>query len=235
MRRVGDEHHDHAQQDDGRERHRVDISHDHPGAGQLHDIDHNELRGHLQHASQDPSPASFELQRVVVDDVHRDVLDSILDAAVDLRVLVDHHDHRDHIDHIEHIDQIDSIDHVDGLQDELGLANELSTAGGGLSGGPAPAPVTCLTRGGLNRIHITEGGFWEGIEGINPSGDPNAMVFVDGPYKNKADADASVASLVGTELAARGGRYVVSASLVSQFGSIVKAVAACLNALGARG
>jgi hypothetical protein len=61
------------------------------------------------------------------------------------------------------------------------------------------------------------------------------MVFVDGPYRTRAAADESVSSLTGVELAARGGRYVVSASLVSQFGAIVKTVAACLSALAARG
>lgn len=116
-----------------------------------------------------------------------------------------------------------------------GSATEGGAEGGGLSGSSTPAPVTCLSRGGLNRIHITQGGFWEGIEGINPSGDPNAMVFVDGPYRTRAAADESVSSLTGVELAARGGRYVVSASLVSQFGAIVKTVAACLSALAARG
>ncbi len=54
-------------------------------------------------------------------------------------------------------------------------------------------------------------------------------MFVDGPYKNVANASASAASLNGTEYAARGGLYVVTATLRGHLGSLVPEVAGCLE------
>jgi hypothetical protein len=57
----------------------------------------------------------------------------------------------------------------------------------------------------------------------------NLHVYIDGPYKTGADADRSATSLLGVELAARGGLYVVSAALTSHLDAQVAAVAKCLG------
>jgi hypothetical protein len=60
-------------------------------------------------------------------------------------------------------------------------------------------------------------------------------VFVDGPYKNAAQATASAKSLAGVEIAAAAGLYEVTANLSSHLGFKVTAVAQCLTATSGQG
>jgi hypothetical protein len=97
-----------------------------------------------------------------------------------------------------------------------------------------PKPLACLSIDGLDRARVgKEPGVWMANYGTTSEQNLNAVVFVDGPFKSKQAADASVASLSGVEIAMRGGLYEVSASLPSRLTSQVRAVANCLQGAGA--
>lgn len=94
-----------------------------------------------------------------------------------------------------------------------------------------PQPKACLASAGLLGARTgREPGVWEGNWGTTSTKDLNAIVFVDGPYKNKQAASQAAQQLLGTEYAAAGGRWEVSASLPSHLSPQVKKVAACLGA-----
>jgi hypothetical protein len=59
--------------------------------------------------------------------------------------------------------------------------------------------------------------------------DVNSMVLVDGPYPSAAKAASSAQSLLGVEYASSGGRWEVSATLISHLNSLVGKVAKCLG------
>jgi hypothetical protein len=54
------------------------------------------------------------------------------------------------------------------------------------------------------------------------------MVFVDGPYKSRQAASDAARSLAGTEYAASGGRWEITATLQSHLNPQVQTVAHCL-------
>ncbi|MGO9958479.1 MAG: hypothetical protein ACLP50_21360 [Solirubrobacteraceae bacterium] len=93
-----------------------------------------------------------------------------------------------------------------------------------------PTPITCLAAAGLLSPHATQTSTWEAVDATSKAG-----VFVDGPYTNAAQADASAQSLAGVEDEASGGLYVVSAFLTSHLGSWVDTVAKCLSATSGQG
>jgi hypothetical protein len=84
-------------------------------------------------------------------------------------------------------------------------------------------PKHCLLSTGLDGFHFSKTGVWSATD--HASGQ---QVFVDGPYKTKTDADKSVQSLAGVEIAQRGGFYEVTATLRSHLQPQVGAVANCL-------
>jgi hypothetical protein len=91
------------------------------------------------------------------------------------------------------------------------------------------APVKCLEAFGLQRAHQNKGGWWEANLGHTSDRMANDMVFIEGPYKNDANANEAAASLKGVEIAQRGGLYVVEATLRGHLGSLVPQIAGCLS------
>jgi cytoskeletal protein RodZ len=89
-------------------------------------------------------------------------------------------------------------------------------------------PVECLRLAGLLNPHTGTQGEASGLNAA--VGQP---VFVDGPFKNRANAQNAAASLRGVEDVKPAGLYVVSATLSSHLNFIVNNVASCLR--GAKG
>jgi hypothetical protein len=93
----------------------------------------------------------------------------------------------------------------------------------------APIPTSCLGKNGYHYHYLVERGILAASHGPVPHTDIDAMIFVDGPYPNPAAAATAAQGLIGTEYAASGGRYEVSATLRSHANSAVVAIAACLK------
>jgi hypothetical protein len=97
---------------------------------------------------------------------------------------------------------------------------------------PGPQPGPCLASAGmLGARQAREPGVWEANWGTTSTNNLNAMVFVDGPYKNRQAASDAARTLLGTEYGASGGRWEVSASLPSRLNAQVHKVARCLGGL----
>jgi hypothetical protein len=87
----------------------------------------------------------------------------------------------------------------------------------------------CLRAARLNHARVgREVGTWVANAGKTKLTDLNAVVIVDGPYKSAKAAHTAAKSLVGTELAASGGRWEVTASRPSHLSRDVNRVAKCL-------
>jgi hypothetical protein len=84
-------------------------------------------------------------------------------------------------------------------------------------------PKHCLTSSGLVSFHFSKTGVWSADDRAS-----GQTVFVDGPYKTAAAADKAVSTLVGIEIAQRGGLYEVTALLRSHLQAPVAKVAQCL-------
>src|SRR5262249_54124961 len=80
----------------------------------------------------------------------------------------------------------------------------------------------CLAQAGLMHPRLTHGQDWTG-----QAPKTHDSVFVDGPYKSAAAAEASAKSLQAIEYATQGGLFVASEPLRSRLDEQVKTVAAC--------
>lgn len=85
-------------------------------------------------------------------------------------------------------------------------------------------PKHCLLSSGLVHFSFSRTGVWSAKDPA--SGNP---VFVDGPYATNAAADKAVNTLQGVEIAKRGGKYEVTATLRSRLDGPVAKVARCLS------
>lgn len=93
-----------------------------------------------------------------------------------------------------------------------------------------PTPIICLKAAGLITVHATQESTWEGLV---PG--TKVAVYVDGPYKTKAQAKASAKSLAGVEEEAAGGLYDVTAYLSAHVKYKVSEVTQCLSNASGRG
>lgn len=93
----------------------------------------------------------------------------------------------------------------------------------------SPIPSGCLAKQGYQYHYYVERGILAASRAPVAHVDVNAHVYVDGPYKNAPAAAAAAQSLLGTEYAASGGLYEVSATLRSHANAAVQAIAACLK------
>jgi hypothetical protein len=85
-------------------------------------------------------------------------------------------------------------------------------------------PKRCLNSSGLVDFHFSKTGVWSANDRAS-----GQTVFVDGPYKNAAAAAQAVSTLVGVEIAKRGGLYEVTATIRSHLEAPVAKVAQCLS------
>ena len=88
----------------------------------------------------------------------------------------------------------------------------------------------CLASAGLFNPHVVSQG-----ETVALSPAVGQQVFVDGPFKTRADAASSAASLNGIETVATAGLYVVSAKASAHLQAKVSAVASCLKSTKGQG
>jgi hypothetical protein len=101
-----DEHHDHAEPDDRRERERA-VDDDRRGAGQLHDVHDDQGVDQARQASQGRFRAPFRIEHHVIDVIH-----DLVDLAVELHVLLVLHNRVEHVDRVSH-----ELHHPDRLSD----------------------------------------------------------------------------------------------------------------------
>ena len=96
---------------------------------------------------------------------------------------------------------------------------------------PTATPLACMAKAGLQHSMPADiSAEWLGTDPVS-----HHAIFVNGPYPSVSDASQSASTLTDVNHVARGGVWVVSASLRGGTGPAVDRVAACLGGAKASG